>query len=328
MKYQRNYGLDMFRILCCIGVLIYHIMDDVLGKPGGGGSKAIYFAASFCVPGFFLLSGYLLGIKRELSIEYIEVKVCQIIKKLFGWIIFWSVVHYLRTEEIYNLWDNMTAGISGRGILPVAWFLFTYCFLMVLGYPLWHLMKKYKHMFCILSMTWIVLLAFGIGKITVDTRTQSLWLHLYVGYFCLGMALSEIIKWFTCILNTKICICAVTILGIWGLSVHAYTVKNAVIYLAPHSYYGKWFYSLWLISMFWICSMIQIKKEKIQSVLKMLSDNTFVVYLGHLPILLYITNINPLETTTMALIFILSFFAGLEILAELLKRLPLLRKLV
>ena len=29
---ERNYGIDIFRILCCIGVLIYHTVDDVLGR--------------------------------------------------------------------------------------------------------------------------------------------------------------------------------------------------------------------------------------------------------------------------------------------------------
>ena len=32
---NRNYGIDVFRIFCCIGVLNYHIMDDVLNSQGG-----------------------------------------------------------------------------------------------------------------------------------------------------------------------------------------------------------------------------------------------------------------------------------------------------
>lgn len=35
MSDKRNYGLDLYRILCCVGVLNYHVMDDVLGKGGG-----------------------------------------------------------------------------------------------------------------------------------------------------------------------------------------------------------------------------------------------------------------------------------------------------
>lgn len=47
---ERNYGIDIFRILCCIGVLIYHTFDDILGV---NGACIFYYGASFCVPGFF-----------------------------------------------------------------------------------------------------------------------------------------------------------------------------------------------------------------------------------------------------------------------------------
>lgn len=55
---KHNYSVDIFRILCCIGVLTYHVMDDVLGKEG---ALPIYFGASFCIPGFFAIAGYLIA---------------------------------------------------------------------------------------------------------------------------------------------------------------------------------------------------------------------------------------------------------------------------
>lgn len=195
MEDTRNYGLDIYRILCCIGVLTYHIMDDVVGKPGEELAKALYFAASYCVPGFFLLSGYLLGIKEKLPVEYSEEKIAGIIKKLLAWTIFWIVIHFLHTGEIYDLWENFIAGANGRGgILPVAWFLFTYCLLMLLGYPLWHFMKKHPYLFTGMSILWCVLLTFDVGRSLLSTRPQSLWLHLYAGYFCIGMSLSKVIN--------------------------------------------------------------------------------------------------------------------------------------
>ena len=51
---SRNYGLDIFRIMCCLGVLNYHVMDDFL-QIGGGvhtfcimGRVFAYPAFSFC----------------------------------------------------------------------------------------------------------------------------------------------------------------------------------------------------------------------------------------------------------------------------------------
>lgn len=52
MSNKRNYGLDIYRILCCIGALTYHVMDDVLGKMGG--VVALYTLQSpFVYRGFF-----------------------------------------------------------------------------------------------------------------------------------------------------------------------------------------------------------------------------------------------------------------------------------
>lgn len=43
MLQKRKCGIDIFRIMCCMGVLGYHIMDDiVLSTPGGG-----YFSSPY-----------------------------------------------------------------------------------------------------------------------------------------------------------------------------------------------------------------------------------------------------------------------------------------
>lgn len=49
---NRNYGIDIFRILCCVGVLDYHIMDDVL-EISGGGLKVYTFWHLFACLDFF-----------------------------------------------------------------------------------------------------------------------------------------------------------------------------------------------------------------------------------------------------------------------------------
>ena len=54
MSNKRNYGLDIYRILCCIGVLTYHVMDDVLGKTGGGVVVLYTLQPPFVYRGFFL----------------------------------------------------------------------------------------------------------------------------------------------------------------------------------------------------------------------------------------------------------------------------------
>ncbi len=325
---ERNYGLDLYRILCCLGVLTYHVMDDVLGI-GEGIAKTLYFGASYCVPGFFLLSGFLLGSKNEVSIQYIENKIFGTVKKLFGWVIFWIIIHYIRTAELLDLWTNFTQSIVASGVEPVAWFLFTYCVLMLLGYPLHFLLKKSELIFSIVTFAWMIMLGMGVCRIVVSTRPQSLWLHLYIGYFCTGMALSWLTEKKESIEKyRKYLLCLFALIFIVFSYWYALKVRTSQDYMAPHNYYGKIYYTVWLISLFAFTYLIRSGKGKFTALIKYLSDNTFTVYLGHLPVLLFVTALYPLQSTGMAVLYICLLFIGLELTSYLFRKLPILRKIV
>lgn len=238
------------------------------------------------------------------------------------------MVHYIRTTEIYNLLDNFVLGISDRGILPVAWFLFSYCFLMIAGYPLWCIEKEKRG--GMLSAAWLIALAFDMGKTVVllYPQTQSLWLHLYAGYFGAGIMIAKgkieldkrCSRYMQIVLALSVNICS--------MFVYFYKVFYKENENYPSFFYGKWFYTLWLVSLFWFISMVKIKQDSVRDFVGKISDNTFVVYLGHLPILLYFTNRNPIQSVGMALIMIVMMFIVCEVLAEVFRKLPMLRKLV
>lgn len=288
----------------------------------GGGTYVLYYGASFCVPGFFLLSGYLIASKANYTIEYYENKVRMIAFKLFGWIIFWSVIHFIRTSEITDIWNNFLVGAEAGGILPAAWFLFTYMMLLIISYPLVYAKRKANSIFSIVVIIYMVLICFGFGTNIVNSRPQSLWVHLYIGYFTLGMVLSNIR------VETKkkryfiifTCIAMFT-----GCSIYYTTCYQTG---APHQHYGSWYHILWLTSIFIFCSKIKIREPHICKAVKRISDNTFVTYLGHLPILIFLTEIKPLQSMQGAIIMILFLFASTNIMAEFFRKLPLLRKIV
>ena len=290
----------------------------------GGVCEAIYFSASYCIPGFFLLSGYLFGNNKKISMQYIENKIIRIMTKLFGWIIFWTVIHYINSGELYNLWEQFIAGVSCNGILPVSWFLFTYCIVLIAGYPLYYLYNKYPICFEWMVIIWTSCLALGVGS-TMTGRVQSMWLHLYLGYFCLGMVLQKILDY---ILSIKYYLVFILFVNICCGVIYTWQVNISEIWQPPASYYGKWYYTLWLISLFLIVSKIRIIHKRVQCIIELLSQNTFAVYLGHLPALLYITAFYPILNTQMAIIYVIIFFLSLELLAEIFKKMPVLRKLV
>ncbi len=192
---ENNYkwGLDLFRILCCIGVLIYHIADDNLDNKW---TKLLYFSAGFCIPGFFLLSGYLIGIKENLTKEYCEKKIQQNIKKLTGYIIFWTILYFIWYGQYYNFIDEIEKSALSDGILPVGWFLFTWFLLLIFSYPFHYMMKNYFKVFFLSVILMMFLLNLEIknemnGVYFIERKVQVLWLHIYMPYFILGMCIGK-----------------------------------------------------------------------------------------------------------------------------------------
>lgn len=113
-----------------------------------------------------------------------------------------------------------------------------------------------------------------------------------------------------------------------SICIYIYTINTAETFVSPDRYYGKWYYTLWLTGLFWLTSLIKIKNEKLCMVVSRLSQNTVVVYLSHLPILVYITARHPITSAISAAIYVVVIFICCELLAELLKKLPMLRKLI
>lgn len=288
----------------------------------GGGTYILYYGVSFCVPGFFLLSGYLIGAKRETSIQYYENKVKSVMLKLFGWTVFWAVFHFALTSEVRDIWTDFIAGSAQGGTIPVSWFLFTYTALLVLAYPVMVFRKKHKLLFDIVVSGYMALIAAGVGTNIVNSKPQSLWLHLYSGYFATGMALSDV-DFKSRETFQKISIGTAIAILIMTSIVYANVYSKG----APHQHYGTWYYTLWLLAIFVLMIQVHLKSEKPCRLVAKIGNNTFAVYLGHLPILLYLTKIRPLQNTVEAILMIIFLFGILNIAAEIFRKMPLLRNI-
>ena len=189
---ERKSGVDIFRIMCCIGVLNYHVMDDILTSSY---AMVVYFASSFCIPGFFLMSGYLLA-NKGVTIDYCEKKIWNTVLKLFGWIALFSVLRFIRTGEVCDMEAQVLLSISSGGILPVAWFLFTYCVILLVAPWLYRLFSKKKILFYIMVSVFVVaFIVCDLGQVLIMGRPQALWIHLYGTYFVVGMCLERLGRW-------------------------------------------------------------------------------------------------------------------------------------
>jgi surface polysaccharide O-acyltransferase-like enzyme len=329
----RNSGVDILRIMCCVGVLVYHVADDTFAISGLKFTKSmfLYFSGSFCIPVFFMISGYCVMSKVSISFDYIENKIKTLFSKMFGWYIFFILLEYLYTQRLLNVIDEMENGFISSGLLPISWFIFTLCILLILAYPLHFIMKKTPRIYCLSGIILIIILGFiknfyFKGEFIIS-GTQSTWFIIYLPYWILGSSLFLLLKYLSSkIKNQPIFIAAVVGMIITFL-IYIFGIINVDTYYSPAEYYGTHIYSLWVVCLFIMFIYFPINRN-LSVIIKRISQNTFTVYLYHLPVLIGLTAKFPITNVKRVILYVIFLFVGGNIIAELFKKLPLLRRIV
>ena len=324
---KRNYGLDIYRIFCCVGVLVYHIADDIYTNST---AKLLFFAVSFCVPGFFVLSGYFAGAKKEVSFESCEKKAGKTLLKLFGWVCFWCIIRFFRITEFLNPAEQFFLSFKSEGIVPVGWFLFTYSGLLIIEKPLNYLLNKCRAVFALITAALLVLNMFGILAPYIGGRVQAFHVHLFPVYFMAGMLIGSFkdFKFKKKALNYI----AILLFSAGAAGSFVYLIKTADGFepgILPQTIYGTWFHTVSLLCFFVLFSKMPFFKAKFaRTALEKMSANTFCVYMMHLPVYMYFAMTYPVISMKWVVFYVAAMFVLAQIVAEIFKKLPILRKIV
>jgi hypothetical protein len=330
------FGLHIFRILCCIGVLIYHVADDTFIYSGGDFSKSriAYYLASYCIPGFFMLSGFFTIRKPVVDLKYCETKAKALILKLLGCYAVLAVLTYIVKGSLPDVVKEFQAGFLSGGILPVTWFVFTLVIIyVVFAYPVSFLAHKYPRTYIVVTLIIMVILGaiktgFLFKGINPYYFSQSLWLMIYVPFWCFGGTLSLIDK-FLLSKCPKVIIYVATSTCILILSaVYLFEVKAASFKLNPADYYGDFLYTIWIAALFILFMKIESGNALLRKIGSILSKNTMSVYLSHLPILLIFTSYFQIRNFHSVVLVVISLFVIGNLLAELFKKMPFFRNII
>ena len=124
---QRNYNLDLIRIIACFAVVGLH----VCGKDISVVNTVWYYLCGFAVPAFFMASGYILMQRKNIGIEYVAKKYQQIFKVIFLWGTLASMIVLIKgmicAEDweliIWNIIKQMMGGVIQKGAFSQFWFL-------------------------------------------------------------------------------------------------------------------------------------------------------------------------------------------------------------
>lgn len=210
----RNLGIDLAKILSCIGVLALHVyLQRLFVEPKFVPQNTIFYLGTLAIPLFFMTNGYLITRKAHHTSYYIR-KIINLFKIVLSVNLVWQVILYIRGQEAFSIVKPVVETIKNMyfqtGAFALFWF-FGALSIIYLFMPLLqeYIMKNKKRMtyiiICLLTiqlMVNIINIYCGyIGRnLLEESILQPFRLYNHLCYFMLGALLN-----FVEISNNQLC---------------------------------------------------------------------------------------------------------------------------
>ena len=199
MHKTRNINLDLIKVLACIGVVLLHTTMIGFKETGSWNLLAyLYYLGTYSIPLFFMVNGYLLLGKRNITYSYILEKVKWILITVSSWN---TIVWLLKRDFAVNPVKKIIGSMVQKGYFFQFWF-FGALILIYLCLPI---LKKFlnskRSYLYILSLLISIGLIFELTNIIIQTPLQSyviqtfrLWTWFF--YYILGGLIAQFDKEF------------------------------------------------------------------------------------------------------------------------------------
>lgn len=194
MHKTRNINLDLIKVLACVGVVLLHTTMIGFKDTGSWNLLAyLYYLGTYSIPLFFMVNGYLLLGKRNITYSYILEKVKWILITVSSWN---TIVWLLKRDFAVNPVRKIIGSMVQKGYFFQFWF-FGALILIYLCLPV---LKKFlnskRSYLYILSLLISIGLIFELTNIIIQTPLQSyviqtfrLWTWFF--YYILGGFLAQ-----------------------------------------------------------------------------------------------------------------------------------------
>ena len=185
----RNINLDLIKVISCVGVVLLHTEMGGFKETGSWNfSTYLYYLGTYSIPLFFIVNGYLLLGKREITYSYILQKVKWILITVISWTF---IVWVIKLDFVVNPVKKMIGSLVQKGYFFQFWF-FGALILIYLCLPM---LKKFfyskRRYLYILSILLVIGLIFELTNIVLQMPIQTyviqtfrLWTWFF--YYLLG----------------------------------------------------------------------------------------------------------------------------------------------
>ncbi|MGS4811129.1 acyltransferase [Streptococcus sp. Z554] len=194
MHKTRNINLDLIKVLACVGVVLLHTTMIGFKETGSWNLLAyLYYLGTYSIPLFFMVNGYLLLGKKEITYPYILQKVKWILITVSSWNI---IVWLLKRDFAVNPIKKIVGSLLQKGYFFQFWF-FGALILIYLCLPILKKILNSKRSYLyILSSLVTIGFVFELANMVLQMPLQSyviqtfrLWTWFF--YYILGGFLAQ-----------------------------------------------------------------------------------------------------------------------------------------
>ena len=199
MRKYRNINLDLLKVLACVGVVLLHTTMGGFKETGSWNLLTyLYYLGTYSIPLFFMVNGYLLLGKKEITYPYILQKVKWILTIVSLWTI---IVWLFKRDFTVNPIKKIIGSLLQKGYFSQFWF-FGALILIYLCLPILRKFLNSKRSYLyILSFFVATGLIFELVNIILQMPLQSyviqtfrLWTWFF--YYILGGLIAQFDKEF------------------------------------------------------------------------------------------------------------------------------------
>ena len=197
MRKYRNINLDLLKVLACVGVVLLHTAMGGFKETGSWNfSTYLYYLGTYSIPLFFMVNGYLLLGKREITYSYILQKVKWILITVSSW----SVIIWLfKRDFTVNPIKKIVGSLIQKGYFFQFWFFGALIIIYICLPVLKKFLNSKRSYLYILSVLLVVGLIFELTNIVLQMPIQTyviqtfrLWTWFF--YYLLGGFIAQFDK--------------------------------------------------------------------------------------------------------------------------------------
>ncbi|HGS1688440.1 TPA: acyltransferase [Streptococcus pneumoniae] len=193
----KDINLDLLKVIACVGVVLLHTEMGGFKETGSWNfSTYLYYLGTYSIPLFFIVNGYLLLGKKEITYSYILQKVKWILITVLSWPL---IVWLFKRDFSVNPIKKLIGSLVQKGYFFQFWFFGALILIYICLPVLKQFLNSKRSYLYFLSVLLVIGLIFELTNIVLQMPIQAyviqtfrLWTWLF--YYILGGFISQFDK--------------------------------------------------------------------------------------------------------------------------------------